>query len=205
MIPLDVQVEAPPVDTDSAISTKNNKPAAAPAPVVEHKDVIVPPKSNPKRPVTQPEYPPSSKRLGEQGTVVMLLTVNEEGKVVEVRVGSVIAPDAFAAIAEDRDATEYLRWRTYLLARRTKPDTSWPAVLRSKIATTIATRITTKMQEPLAAPANPEILQQEIEQLPSDRCLAQNSEFAVYHGTARELPHGAGTSLRPAYHAACRA
>jgi putative hemolysin len=111
--------------------------------------------------------------------------LQQEGKTVEVRVGSVIAPDAIASIAEDRDSTEYLRWRTYLLARRAKAETSWPAVLRSKIAT----RIAIKMQEPLAAAACPEILQQEIEQLPADRCLAQNSEFAVYHGTARELPH----------------
>lgn len=111
--------------------------------------------------------------------------LQHEGKTVEVRVGSMIQTNTIAGITQDCDATEYLRWRTYLLARRTKPETSWPEVLRSKIATTIAT----KMQEPLAAPARPEILQQEIEQLPADRCLAQNSDFAVYHGSARELPH----------------
>jgi putative hemolysin len=115
--------------------------------------------------------------------------LQQEGKTVEVRVGSVIPPDAIASVAEDRNATEYLRWRTYLLSRRTKPETSWPAMLRSKIATTIGTKIATKIQEPLAAPADAEILQQEIEQLPADRCLVQNGEFAVYHGTARELPH----------------
>ena len=47
---------------------------------------VVPPRSNPRRPVTQPEYPPTSKRLGEAGTVIMLLTVNEEGKVTEAKI-----------------------------------------------------------------------------------------------------------------------
>jgi putative hemolysin len=119
--------------------------------------------------------------------------LQQEGKTVEVRVGSVVASDAIAGIGEDREATEYLRWRTYLLGRRNKTEASWPAVWRSKIATTIATRITTKittkMQEPLAAAVVPEILQEEIAQLPDDRCLAQNGDFAVYFGIARELPH----------------
>jgi putative hemolysin len=113
--------------------------------------------------------------------------LQQEGKAVEVRVGSEISPDAITGIAEDREATEYLRWRTYLLARRAKSDSpsSWPAALRTKIATTIAT----KMQEPLATAISAEILQEEINQLPSDRFLAQNGDLAVYLGTARELPH----------------
>jgi putative hemolysin len=107
--------------------------------------------------------------------------LKQEGKTVEVRVGSVIDHDFAAEIAEDREATEYLRWRTYLLARRNKSESSWPAALRSKIAT--------KMQEPVAAAVTPEILQEEIQQLPADRCLAENGDLSVYLGTARELPH----------------
>jgi putative hemolysin len=113
--------------------------------------------------------------------------LQQEGKAVEVRVGSAISPDAIAGISEDCEATEYLRWRTYLLARRSRSDSSssWPAALRTKIATTIAT----KMQEPLATAVSGEILQEEINQLPPDRCLAQNGDLAVYLGAARELPH----------------
>jgi len=107
--------------------------------------------------------------------------LKQEGKTIEVRVGSVITHDAVAGIEQDREATEYLRWRTYLLARRNKSESSWPAALRSKIAT--------RMQEPVAAAVTPEILQEEIQQLPADRCLAQNGDLAVYLGTARELPH----------------
>src|SRR5271165_330512 len=107
--------------------------------------------------------------------------LKQEGKTVEVRAGSVIDHDSVAEIAHDQEATEYLRWRTYLLARRSKAEASWPAALRSKIAI--------KMQEPVAITVAPEILQEEIEQLPADRCLAQNGDLAVYLGMAKEIPH----------------
>lgn len=110
--------------------------------------------------------------------------LQQEGKTVEVRVGSVISPDAITAIATDHEATHYLRWRTYLLARRTQQQTSWPALLRSKITTTIASKI----HEPLSPAEDRMTLEQEIRQLPPDRRLAQNGDLAVYFATAGEMP-----------------
>ena len=57
--------------------------------------------------------------------------LQQEGRKVEVRVGSVIPGDAVAGIADDQEATEYLRWRTYLLARRKRAEipsslAAWP-------------------------------------------------------------------------------
>ena len=117
--------------------------------------------------------------------------LKQEGKTIEVRVGSVIFNDAITAIDADREATDYLRWRTYLLARRSKPEPNWPAAVRAAVtrATVMRDKIAHKIQEPLAASVHPEILQQEIDQLPEDRCLAQNGDLAVYLGTAREMPH----------------
>ena len=106
--------------------------------------------------------------------------LNQAGKKVEVRVGSAIAPDAVEAIEDDHEATDYLRWRTYLLGRRSKPEASWPTALRSKFIF--------KIQEPVAAPVAAELLTKELETLPEDRRLAENSDFAVYLGTAREMP-----------------
>ena len=106
--------------------------------------------------------------------------LNQAGKKVEVRVGSAIAPDAVEAIEDDHEATDYLRWRTYLLGRRSKPEASWPTALRSKFIF--------KIQEPVAAPVASELLTKELETLPEDRRLAENSDFAVYLGTAREMP-----------------
>src|SRR5215469_3163457 len=106
--------------------------------------------------------------------------LNQEGKRVEVRVGSPVQTDTLTALADDHKAIEYLRWRTYLLARRSKAETSWPVALRSKLAA--------KIQETVAAPILRETLAAEIASLPADRCLAENSEMAVHLGMANEIP-----------------
>ncbi len=106
--------------------------------------------------------------------------LNQKGKAVEVRVGSPVAAETITSIPDDREGIEYLRWRAYLLARRTKSETSWPTALRTKLSS--------KIQEPVAAPMPQETLADEIEDLSSDRCLAENSDFAVYLGMAREIP-----------------
>jgi len=83
----DVAITEPVTDNSSAIAnTTNQKPVAPPPPVA--KDVIVPPRQNPRRPNTGAEeiYPAMSRRLGEEGTTVLLLTVNEEGRVTEAKV-----------------------------------------------------------------------------------------------------------------------
>ena len=106
--------------------------------------------------------------------------LQQEGKTVEVRVGSEISSDAVAAVPTDRDAIEYLRSRTYLLARRSTQEASWPVALRSRLAL--------KMQEPVADAENEDALAEEIEKLPADRCLTRNGDLAVYLATAQEGP-----------------
>ena len=59
---------------------------AAPQQTAAANNSVVPPKVNPRRPPTQPEYPPTSKRLGEAGVVILLLTVTEDGKVSDAKV-----------------------------------------------------------------------------------------------------------------------
>jgi len=107
--------------------------------------------------------------------------LQQESKTVEVRVGSTVAGDAIA-IGDDREATEYLRWRTYLLARRSKPGISWPAAVRSKLAE--------KIQEPLAEPISRSKLADEIASLPEGCCLAQSGELSVLLAAAAEIPNG---------------
>jgi putative hemolysin len=107
--------------------------------------------------------------------------LQQEGKRVEVRIGSEISAESVAAIAGDREATEYLRWRTYLLAKRCKAEVSWPAALRSKLAN--------KIQEPVAAAERPELLAEEIAALPESQRLASNGDLAVYLAAAPEIPH----------------
>jgi putative hemolysin len=106
--------------------------------------------------------------------------LQQEGKTIEVRVGSAIDNDAIAGLAGDREATEYLRWRTYLLARRGKVEHSPLMAMRSKLAQ--------KVQAPIAASASRSALTEEMESLPHDRSLAENGDLGVYLGTAAELP-----------------
>jgi len=106
--------------------------------------------------------------------------LQQEGKTVEVRVGSEISLDTIAAIEDDHQAIEYLRWRTYLLAQRHKPRPSPLTAMRSKLVP--------KLQEPVAAAIPQDLAAEEVEGLPTDRCLAQNGDLAVYLGTAREIP-----------------
>jgi len=106
--------------------------------------------------------------------------LQQEGKSVEVRVGSAIPAETMQSVRDDREAIDYLRWRTYLLARRRKSETSWPMALRSKL--------TAKIQEPVAPAEPPEQLAEEIERLSPGRRLAENGDLAVYFANASEIP-----------------
>ena len=106
--------------------------------------------------------------------------LKQEGKTVEVRVGSTVPAGTIQSLSDDREAIDYLRWRTFLLARRTKAGTPWPMALRSRLAA--------KIQEPLAPPVRQDALNEEIEKLSGQRCLAENSDFSVHLGMVRDIP-----------------
>lgn len=108
--------------------------------------------------------------------------LQQKGKAVEVRVGSALSADAIASIDNDREATEYLRWRTNLLARRNRATSPRPPALRSILPP--------KIQEPIAAAVNSATLAHEIENLPAGNRLAESGELSVYVAMAAEIPHG---------------
>jgi putative hemolysin len=106
--------------------------------------------------------------------------LQQKGRTVEVRVGSEIPADSMTNIGDDRGAIEYLRWRTYLLARRSSPERSWPDKVRSNISA--------KTQQPIA-PAEPTaLLAEELNGLASDRRLAENGDLTVYLAKSDETP-----------------
>ncbi len=106
--------------------------------------------------------------------------LHQEGRTVEVRVGSEIPGDSIVGIGNDREAIEYLRWRTYLLARRSRPEKSWPVSVRSKLSE--------KVQEPIAVAEPAGLLVEELSRLAGDRCLADSGDLAVYLAKANETP-----------------
>jgi putative hemolysin len=106
--------------------------------------------------------------------------LQQKGRTVEVRVGSEIPCDSLAGIVDNREAIEYLRWRTYLLARRSRPEKSWPVTVRSRISESV--------QQPIASAETAELLAAELSRLSSDRCLVENGDLAVYLAKANETP-----------------
>jgi protein TonB len=87
--PPDIAIEIP-QDAPAATAitqTTSTRPvvAAPPAPPPAPKATTAP-RSDPRRPLTQPEYPPSSRRAGEAGTVILQVYVLETGRVGDAKV-----------------------------------------------------------------------------------------------------------------------
>jgi len=107
--------------------------------------------------------------------------LQQEGKTVEVRIGSEISNDCIARIENDREATEYLRSRTYLLGHRSQRKDSWTSTVRARLAA--------NTQQPVAAAVRTDLLVQELAALSPERCLLESGDLAVYLLRADEAPH----------------
>jgi putative hemolysin len=107
--------------------------------------------------------------------------LQQQGRDIALRVGSSIPWNAIASISDDRAATEYLRWRTYLLSERGKTRGALPGVLR--------TVFPPKGEEPITPALPRQLLVRDLRALPSERRLVENGEFAVYAAQAAEIPH----------------
>jgi hypothetical protein len=86
-----------------------------------------------------------------------------------------------AGLDDDREATEYLRLRTYLLSYRGKKEISIPTKVRSVMPR--------KAQETIISAVPQSLLVRDIESLPSQQLLTESNEFAVYAARAAEMPH----------------
>src|SRR5262252_5682695 len=107
--------------------------------------------------------------------------LQQQGRKVQVRIGSPIPSEMIDSIEGDEEATEYLRLRTYLLSYRGKKALSLPHKMRSALPR--------KAQEAIAPPVPQNLVLRDIDALPEDRLLTENSEFAVYAARASEMPH----------------
>jgi len=106
----------------TAIRTVQNTVAVAPRPAA---DVIVMPKANARRPNTIPNYPPTSRRLGETGVVTLQIYVDEEGRVVEAKVAK---SSGFPRL--DETAVKHVKraWRFKPGTKNGKPFATWMTV-----------------------------------------------------------------------------
>jgi putative hemolysin len=113
--------------------------------------------------------------------VLMQEFLQQRGKKLEVRVGTSIPSELIATLEDDREATEYLRLRTYLLSYRGKKDLSLPTKMRAVLPRRAQDKISSEVPQSL--------LVRDIESLPREQLLTESNEFAVYAARASEMPH----------------
>ena len=107
--------------------------------------------------------------------------LQQTDRTVSLRVGSTISAEALRNAGSERLATEYLRWRTYLLAERGRMRKPTPPVLQSILPT--------KAHEAVAEAVPRELLESDIQQLPVQSLIDENREFAVYVAEAAAMPN----------------
>lgn len=119
-VPPPVVKKAPPPTPQKTIQqVQTAKPEPQPV-VVEQKPVL--PRADPSHGNTQPPYPPASRRMGEEGRVILLLYVSEDGRVTD---GKVDRSSGFERL--DKVALIHARrtWRFLPATKDGKPVGHW--------------------------------------------------------------------------------
>lgn len=124
--PPDIIVDAP-VDTGptTAISQVTRERPAAPPPVAApsvKKAPVIDPRYKRR---FQPDYPPTSRRLGEEGSVVLQVYVDAEGKVTEAKVQT---SSGFSRLDEAALNHAKRAWRFTPASEDGKPVATWHSV-----------------------------------------------------------------------------
>ena len=105
--------------------------------------------------------------------------LNKRNRLVELRIGSPIASKKLLEIGTPTQRTEYLRWRTYVLADRRdyKAKTSLP--LRNRVR---------RLSQAVSAATGPALLSAEVESLSPEQLLVKSGELEVYIAPGRAIP-----------------
>jgi protein TonB len=121
----EVSISLAPETTTTAIQavTNNRPPPAAPPPApAARAPVVVLPKADPRRGITQPEYPPASRRAGEAGSVQLRIFVLENGRVREAQVS---VSSGFPRLDEAAVREAVRNWRLVPGTQDGKPAGMW--------------------------------------------------------------------------------
>jgi putative hemolysin len=100
--------------------------------------------------------------------------LNKAGKEIELRVGTPVSAEKICRIRNDQQATNYLRWRTYLLRRRQPAPSVVPPAARHR--------------EDLLPPLDQEAVAAEIEALGAENELDESRDFRVFVAGAAQIP-----------------
>lgn len=121
--PPDFQVAAEPTAAPRPTITTTTKKEVAPPPQVA--SVVVQPSINKRRPPSKPAYPASERREGHEGSVILRMYVNEEGRVTQAEVEK---SSGYPAL-DDAAVKEVLRsWRLQPGTKDGKPVAMWYSI-----------------------------------------------------------------------------
>jgi protein TonB len=122
--PPELAIEVPATTSATAITavTSEKKPPPPPPPAPRVEKVVILPKSVR---YTQPDYPSASRRLNEEGSVVLALLVGEDGKVKEAKVET---SSGFARLDEAAVKEALRRWTFKAGSEDGKPKAMWHKV-----------------------------------------------------------------------------
>lgn len=113
--------------------------------------------------------------------------LNKRGGAVEVRVGQLIPAEKLAGFATPQEATDFLRFRTFLLQNRAADGTEAAPAAPPAGPVRLFHRPLPPV-EPVAAPLPAAAVQAEVKALPPECLLAETDEFAVYLARASRIP-----------------
>lgn len=99
--------------------------------------------------------------------------LNKKSRAIRVAVGRLIERDRIGVFTTDRDLTDHLRLRTYLLAHRTQGS---------------AAGINPSPAQPVVPARHPDVLAQEIADLGPDARLAESGDLTAFCAPAGEIP-----------------
>lgn len=121
--PPEIAIDYPAESSTTAITNVQAK-VAVPAPAPKAPSLPDTPPQSTKR-NSQPEYPPSSRRAGEEGTVILLLLVQENGRVGEAKVDK---SSGFTRLDEAAKKEAERNWRFKPATKDGKPVAAWTKV-----------------------------------------------------------------------------
>jgi len=107
--------------------------------------------------------------------------LNKKGQEIEIRIGTPIAGEKLENFSSDDEATAYLRWRTYLLASRSrfKPMTSLP----------MSNPSTPAVLECVRTSEDGDVMAGEIARLSPEQLLAEANDLQTFIAGADQIPN----------------
>ena len=119
--PPDFAIEFPAEATTAIQTTTSVVPPPMPPPMAPAPIAKTPPKS-PGKGLSQPEYPPTSRRLNQEGTVTLLIYVLADGKVGDVKIEK---SSGFPKLDEAAAAHAKRAWRFVPGTENGQPAAAW--------------------------------------------------------------------------------